>query len=278
MSEIKTLRPGLLVSMRTSITGNVHYQRHDIEKDVLDEDGQLRASWETTRTVTDPVEHEAAAKVRGKAQSLVRSVCSKSEFGLLCPAERADELKAAVTAARVLASQFNEGAEHSWVTVSVIFGRIAQDDVEAVEAISTELRELMADMERGLSNLDVKTVREACNKAVGMGQMLSVDAKGRLDVAIKSARSAARRIVKAGEAVAGEIDQAALAQIAMARTSFLDLDRDDAVVAAPEISGREFEFATTEAVREGGTPWGSAFAPLRERDLEFFNAVNEERL
>ena len=86
--EVSTLRNGLLVSLKTSVTGNVSYIKRDIETDHVTEDGHLAAKWETERTIVDPGEHEAAIKVRSKARALVTGVCVASAFGLLCPGVR----------------------------------------------------------------------------------------------------------------------------------------------------------------------------------------------
>lgn len=225
--EARTLRPGLLVSLRTTIAGGVKYQRVDLENQHIDETGQERSRWETTRVVVDPDEHAEAVKVRGKVRSLVTSVCAQSDFGLLCPNSKQGDLRARIREARALATRFNNGAATTRINVRVVAGTIAQDDVEAVRAISGELRDLMATMETGLANMDVKAVREAAKKAKSVGQMLSADAKLRLDEAIEAARSAARKVVKAGEQAAVEIDQDTLAALKAARTSFLDLDVDD---------------------------------------------------
>lgn len=225
--EARTLRPGLLVSLRTNIAGGVKYERVDLETQCLDEAGQERSRWETTRVVVDPDEHAEAVKVRGKVRALVTGVCAQSDFGLLCPNSRQDDLRTRIQEARALATRFNNGAATTRISVRVVAGTIAQDDVEAVRAISGELRDLMATMESGLANMDVKAVREAAKKAKSVGQMLSTDAKLRLDEAISAARAAARKVVKAGEQAAVEIDQDTLAALKAARTSFLDLDVDD---------------------------------------------------
>lgn len=225
--EARTLRPGLLVSLRTSIAGGVKYERVDLETEQLDDEGQARSRWETTRVVVDPDEHANAIKVRGKVRALVTGVCAQSDFGLLCPNNRQGDLRARIQEARALATQFNKQAGTTRINVRVVAGTIAQDDVEAVRAISGELRDLMAAMETGLANMDVKAVREAAKKAKSVGQMLSADAKLRLDEAISAARAAATKVVKAGEQAVVEIDQDTLATLKAARTSFLDLDVDD---------------------------------------------------
>ena len=223
---ISTIRPGLLVSLSTSVAGpNVAYSRRDVEPDHLTEEGARRARWETERVIEDPREHEAAIKVRSRCRTLITRQCSPSSFGLLCPETNERALAEAITEARELAASFNEGAALTRVGVYVIAGRVSQDDVEAVRAINSEIRGLMSAMENGLQNLDVKGVREAADRARSMAAMLSPEAAERAQKAIDVARKAAREITKAGETVAMEIDEATLAVIRSARGAFLDLGR-----------------------------------------------------
>lgn len=239
----QTLRPGLLVALNTSIKGNISYGTREIEGTHINESGEQVARWETTRVIMDPEEHEAAWVVRIKARNLIKKVCAKSAFGLLCPEDRADELVAAIAEARQLVDEFNRDALLTRVSVNVIFGRIAQDDVEAIRAISGEIRDLMDDMQVGLKNLDVKRVRDAAAKAKQVGEMLTEDARGRLDEAISVARSSARKIVKAGAEVAIEIDKVAIEAIDVARVSFLDIEDEAAQrpIAAPVMDARALD-------------------------------------
>ena len=48
--------------------------------------------------------------------------------------------------------------------------------------------------------MDVKQIRDNCNKLQQLKSMLSMEAGARAEVAIEAARQAARKIVKAGEA------------------------------------------------------------------------------
>lgn len=236
-----TLRPGLLVSLKTSVTGNVNYTKRIIESPHRTKRGEEKASWETSRTIADPVEHEASKAARSKVRSLVSGVCAFSSFGLMCPEDRTDELEAAIKAAREVADEFNAKAKLSRVYVYVITGRIAPDDVEAVKAINSEVRELLKDMEEGLKNLDVKVVRDAASRARSIGSMLTPASQTRIQMAIDAARKAARDIVKAGEQGAVEIDKRAIRTITESRTMFLDLD-EEKEVAAPKAKARAVEF------------------------------------
>lgn len=235
-----TLRPGLLVSLKTSVRGNVSYQRTDLAH--IRKGGKETAEWETKRVIEDAAEHEAACKARTEAQIAIRRVCAYSAFGLLCPEERADDLDAAIAEARAITERFNANASLSHVSVYVITGRIAQDDVEAVKAINSEVRELLDTMQTGLKNLDAKTVREAANKATNIGKMLSDDANDKIQIAIDAARSAARRIVKAGDQVAMEIDTQTIKTIKRQRTAFLDMD-DVEEVQKPQARARAVDLA-----------------------------------
>ncbi len=240
--EISTLRPGLLVSLKTSVWGNVSYQKRTIEAEHKTKDGAKKAKWETERTVSDPEEFEAARQARSKARQVIHAICSNSAFGLLCPEAASAELEEAIAEARKIATAFNQRAKLTRIGVYVITGRIAADDVEAVRAINSEVRELLDNMRQGLKNLDVKTVREAANKARGLGQMLSPDAAARINVAIEAARKTARKMVKAGEQAAAEVDRRTIRAITEARTAFLDLD-EAGEVAAPEAQGRALDLA-----------------------------------
>lgn len=236
-STISTLRPGLLVSLKTSVTGNVQYAKQEIEPDHKTEEGKRRAKWETERVIDDPEEHERATKTRSKCLSLIASVCARSAFGMLCAEIDRDKLDKAIAEARKLADEFNASASLTSVKVYVIIGRIAADDVEAVKAINSEISGLLTEMRDGLEKLDVKAVREAANRAKNVSQMLSYDAQSRVATAIELARKSARDIVAAGEEASMEIDRATIARLTEARTSFLDFD-DQRAIAAPVVSAR----------------------------------------
>jgi len=241
--QASTLRPGLLVSLRTSIQGNVKYDKIDLEEDHVTEDGQRKARWETVRTIEDPEEHERAHKARDRVKLLVRSACVFSEFGLLCPDGKTGVLDEQIKEARRVADEFNATSTISKVRVYVLVGRIAPDDAEAVKAISSEIRELLSTMETGISNLDVKSVRAAADRAKNLGTMLSPDAQERVLEAVEAARAVARKIVKAGEQAAQEIDRTTIARIAAARTMFLDIDTVPTEIGTAESVGRAVDLA-----------------------------------
>jgi len=260
MLNTSTLRPGLLVSLKTSIAGNVNYRTLTLESDHLTETGARQARWETERTVTDPVEHEAAIRARSLARSKIQCVCANSAFGLLCPESKAAELEAAVAEARAIVDAFNQGAGLTRLSFNLIAGKIAPDDVEAIRAINSEMSDLMASMAEGLNNLDVAKVRDAANKARSVGAMLTDEAKERVQAAIDVARAAARKITKAGEEGAVEIDRVAIRKVMESRTAFLDLDDATEVEAAQPVARPvEFEVDETEVTLGPVIPATRAF-------------------
>lgn len=246
-TQTQTLRPGLLVSLKTSIKGNVSYIKKDLDA-ALTEAGVSKARWETERTIADAAEYETATTTRGKARSLIGAVCTKSAFGLLCPEQDAPLLEKAIAEARALAETFNATAKLSRVHLYVIAGRIAADDVEAVKAISSEVRDLLDDMAEGVKNFDVKVIREAAAKAKQIGSMLTPEMQARITVAIEAARSAATKLVAAGETAAKEIDVRAVRALTEARTAFLDLD-DAKAIAAPAVAGRAVDLQADVGVK-----------------------------
>jgi hypothetical protein len=234
--QTSTLRPGLLVSLSTPVRGNARYDKVDLEQENIEE-GAAKARWETTRTVADPLEFERGKKARHKAAGLIRSRCALSAFGLLCPESNADDLAAAIKEAQAVVAEFNASATLSRLHLYVITGRIAQDDVEAVRAINSEVRDLMDAMAVGVEKIDAKAIREAAAKARSIGNMLSPDAQARVQIAIEAARSAAKKIVAAGEAGAIEIDRMSMRKITEQRTAFLDMS-DAVEISRPAAEAR----------------------------------------
>lgn len=243
--QTSTLRPGLLVSMKTSVVGNIRYDKEVITPAHETEQGHQEATWQTTRIIADPEEHDNAKKARSKAATLVRGVCAQSAFGLLCPESDADRLADAIAKAREIVNGFNEVALLTRISIYVITGRIAPDDVEAIKAINSEIKDLMTAMEAGIQNLDVKAVREAASRAKEVGAMLSADAQARVQIAVEAAREAAKKIVKAGETAAIEVDRTTIRKIAEMRTAFLDFD-DAKEVASPTVEQRALDLVPQE--------------------------------
>lgn len=254
MEQVSTLRPGILVSLKTTIKGNVQYVKETTEPEHAIKGGGTKATWETTRNVADAKEFELAKTLRSKARADIAKVCAATAFGLLCPEADSDKLAAAIAASRKQIEDFNRTAKITKIGVYAICGRVAPDDKEAIRAIRSEVRDLLDEMKTGINSLDASKVRDAANKARSIGQMLSPEARGRINTAIEAARKTARQIVKASKEVADKaegaataIDRSSIRTLAEARTAFLDLD-DAKEVAAPKGKGRAVDLAPEGAV------------------------------
>jgi hypothetical protein len=154
-----------------------------------------------------------------------------------------------------VARAFNATATWTRVAFFVLVGRVASDDLSAMRAINSEVRDLIADMESGVKNLDAAQIRDAANKANSIGKMLTPEAAERLQSSIDAVRKQARAITKAGETAAVEVDQTVFATLAQSRTAFLELETVAADVVAPEAEGRGVDFDTQpfiDAVNEAG--------------------------
>jgi hypothetical protein len=224
-----TLRPGILVVMRTSIINNVTYEKTMIQSEHITDEGTEEASWETKRVVKDPAEFDLAKRARADAAAPLRRVCVQTSFGMLCPKDLAQDLDAAIKESRAAVDAFNMVANLTRLKVFILCGVVADNDVEAVRAISAEIQDLIAEMKDGIENADPTKIRVAATRAKALGRMMSGEAAEKVQNVIATAREAATRIVRAGEQAAQEVDRQSLHVLELARTAFLDLEGDGVV-------------------------------------------------
>jgi len=138
-----TIKPSLLVSLKTTVRGNVSYSRRTIESEHVTAEGALEAKWETEKKVLNAAEHNAAKKARADARNAITATCAHSAFGLLCPVENEEALKESIGKANAIADAFNRTAQVSRIQVYVIMGRIADNDADAAAAIHSEIIDLL---------------------------------------------------------------------------------------------------------------------------------------
>lgn len=226
-----TIRPGLLVSLKTQVRGGVRYERLDLEK------ADSIQKWETTKVVADADELARATKARGMAQAEIVRVCSRTSFGLLCAEKYEPELDAAYRRALNIIEEFNATATHSKVHLWLLKGRVAPSDEVAARAIAEEVRELISAMGDSIERMDAAAVRDAANRARQMMAVLSEGTQESVSKAVEAARRAARDIVrrveKKGEdadVVLAEIDRSA---IDAARIAFIDMAEEQPQASEP---------------------------------------------
>lgn len=197
---ISRVPDGILVSLHTTVSGGVHYQRRDLDAgDAANGSAAAAVSrWETTKLVDDVDELARATQVRGSATHTIRRVCVATSFGLVAPASRADELEQAIAEARRLVDEHNASARHSRVGLHVLCGRVSGTDPEAVRAIASELGRVLADLTSASEALDVARMREAASGALRLTALLPSDLAAEVERVVETARKAAREIKRDG--------------------------------------------------------------------------------
>lgn len=241
------IRPGLLVSLKTSLAGGVTY-----EQTVLDPDhpeGAARvAQWQTRRTIVNAAEHAAATVARSRTRTLIRAACIDTAFGLLCPADNEEKLAEAIAEAQVVANAHNATARCTRVEFWVLTGRVADTDEAASRAIGAEVRSMLDAMEEAVRAADPSAIREAATRAKRMAGMLTDKAgeavKDAVDEVRAVARDIVRRVEKSGEQAADVVEGITLDALQSARFAVLDLTGGEQVEVA--VAGRALDLQPEE--------------------------------
>jgi len=244
------LRPGLMISLHTEVSGGVSYTRENLDPTSAEvvagngdangaavDDARVVEKWNTTKIVEDAAEHKRATEAVSKARGAIAKLCFKTAFGLLCPKEREGDLKAAITQARQIIREFNATAQFTHARIYVLRGDIASTEEESARAIGDEVSQLVAAMNAGIDRLNPEAIREAANKARQLQEMLGPDqaevVKGAIEQARKAARAIVKRIQNEGEAAEIVLKDVQRGSLEKARIAFLDLTEQspDAVAA-----------------------------------------------
>ena len=224
-----TIKPGYLVSVKTSRQGGVKYLHSNQDKRF---DGKKReiSKWETTRLIDDVVEFDRAANEQLGANYLIAKCCIRTPFGYVCPEEDIIKLDEAIKEAHLKINAFNATAQHTTLYVRVLKGKIAANDSEAFKAITGEIRELATKISAGITTADIKQIREAASMAKSMGRMLDTKLQSDVNDVVKAARAAARlvtKLEKKGEKIEAVMLEEFKSPIDKLSKAFLDLDVDE---------------------------------------------------
>lgn len=200
------IRPGYLISLKTTLVGNISYHKQILEREHIVADGSEQAKWETMRVIGDRDEHNNGRKMQADARGKVTTVCTNTAFGLLCPEEKSDELIQAINEAKQIAEEFNRSARLSRMNVYVIVGKIAPERFDIVSAMAAETLELLATIQTGIRSRNADIIRPAANELRRLSDMFSENGRGKLQEAVDAGRSAARKIIKAPAGPAHELE------------------------------------------------------------------------
>jgi hypothetical protein len=218
------LEPGLLVGVSTSVVGGA--QRVKVEIDHHEDGSSETTRWETTQTIQDKEEYEAANRLRAKIRKAIAGVCRQTMFGvLICPSDREVDLAARIAEGKAKRDAFNATSVHSKIRLAVICGTIAETKGEAAQALSLDLATRLGDLQTMIAAGDVGSIREICTRLAQDQKLLEQKSSARatLGRAVITGRRLARDIKKAidaGEQAASVIEEANTSPIAAARFVF----------------------------------------------------------
>lgn len=217
------IRPGYLVSLKTTLIGNISYHKQVLEREHIVEDGSEQARWETKRVIGNREEHTAGFKAQSDARAKITQVCTNTAFGLFCPSEKVGELQQAIREAKQISNTFNRTARFSRTNVYVIVGKVVAEEFDIVTAMATEALQLLTAMKDGIRNRDKTVIREAANELRQLSEMFSENGQEKLQVALSAGRGAARKIVKAPDGPAHALEGEAVLIIEVAMRAFQQL-------------------------------------------------------
>lgn len=227
--ETQVMVPGILVALKSRVSGGVEYRRKDLEGATRRAKEKI-ARWETTRLIEDVDAYERALKARGDAQTMIRRLCVATSFGLLCPQDREGELDAAIAGARAIAAEFNASQSRIMLHVTALKGRIADNDADAIRAIVDEATDLIEQMGKGMDASDVKAIRDAAMRAKRLTEMMGSEMSDQVITAVELARDVARRVVKEtkeqGATALLAIEEGERKAFDAARFAFLDIAQE----------------------------------------------------
>ena len=275
--RVTCLKPGLLLSLKAKIVGGIEYDTNDVDE--AREGNRAVKRWETTKTVYDEVEMKSAEEVRKDARNEIARECIATEFGAIFPSSKSREaLDAAILRAKKMAGDFNETAKYTRVKIMVLCAQIMDNDFDAAQALTGEVADLLATMDKAIASADAEGVRDACNRAIKLSMMLDESTAAKASEAIKAARRAAKQIVKR-IATGGEVAEVVLKDLAQDRAlveatrfRFLDLE---ASYGNPPAEGEAMPSVDMQRFAEVGetaceidAPTMSTVTEAREIDME----------
>lgn len=210
------IRPGWIVALITSVEDKIFgatLKERFVLKDVITSEGHsLKKTMNSTERL-DPIEFQEATDLRLKLRSRATSHCVKTPWGLICDENRLEEMEAAVEIAASEIESFNHLSTHYQVDWSWRLGWCAGDKEREARAVRVEVTRLVDRLQVALLATDVlnrpKTIRDICGPLREMSKLLEPEslAEAALQALLKSARSTATALVKAGEDDAAAIEE-----------------------------------------------------------------------
>jgi hypothetical protein len=227
-----------MVRLTSKVKGNRRLRKETFEPLQENEDGSAAEAELQRRNWINRAEHQEAEKVRGRCRRIIEAVCIPTDFGLLCPEDRKEELEAAEARAQAVAAEFNATSTVTQVIIKCRPGQIAVSNQKAARVLNAEMAGYMAEMQEGIRSRDAAKTREAANKAKKVARMFEAPKQEQVDSAAAKARAEANKIAKDGTKAAEAIDEQVLEELERQKVAFLDLSAaaGDIETPAPQAS------------------------------------------
>lgn len=162
--EIKSIRPGILVAEKVTISGGIHYDK-ELEESYFEDERQIR-KWRTTAIVDDVSERQKAQMVRSQIYSLTRKVCASTPIGLICSEERSGELAEALREARRKRNEFNSEAKTCYMRTHHALFEVNPDNKQAVEAIVDHVADIANRVDEAITSSEEEVIQKAPRSAL----------------------------------------------------------------------------------------------------------------
>lgn len=157
--NVKTMRPGLLVTEHISLKGGIHYDR-EYENSYFDDKAQIR-QWKTVSRIDDPNERAEAIKLKTDMYREVHSLCVSTPVGLICEESRRPELVAALQKIKRERDAFNDRARTCRLTTNHACFEVKEDNHETIAAIMEQIADVAQAVNRAITVDDEQTLKQS---------------------------------------------------------------------------------------------------------------------
>jgi hypothetical protein len=199
------LSPGRLVKIKTAIKGNKKQKRQVVEPEHVLEDGvATQQSALTVKRINDPSEQREAELIRGRAVNHIESLCTKSDFGHLCPETRVDLLREREREAYAMVDDFNANSRITTIEFHTLFARVPTDEEAVARKFCAEMADLMEGIADAVAEGDAESARDMLKRVESIATDFLPQLAESANATVDLVRTALRRIAKTKDAAAAK--------------------------------------------------------------------------
>jgi len=140
---IRTVMPGILVSLTCKIRGGITTKKYNKETREL-ESGEVVETWDAKRVFIDKPEYKKCDALRGSLRNAIKKLGCETAVGLIIPAHKKADLAQALQYCRMRARAFNETSQSCDLMFRYGLHNPPGNDSGSIAAITDQLGEIMA--------------------------------------------------------------------------------------------------------------------------------------